>query len=373
MSVGPLRVLHTITGMRTGGAERLVVAAASGLPRAEFESAVCCLAERGPLADEAERAGVPVWCIGAFPGLRHPFAFRRLVRTIRSFRPHIVHTHLQSANLYGRLAARVAGVPIIVATEHNVYASKPWRYILVERMLARRTQALVAVSSEVRRSLAAQLHVDPGAIHLIHNGVPTRCPSLAGVAVLRSRMPAAGELVLGSVASLTPKKGLIFLIRALAVMAKRGRRFTLVLAGDGPERRGLESLALDLGVSDRVLFLGDYPHVEDVLDVIDVFVLPSLVEGLPLALLEAMSAGVPVIATRVGGVPEAVVCETNGLLVEPGAAEPLADAIERLADSPDLRRTLGERARETVSEHFTERQYLTALSSLYKELTVNCR
>jgi glycosyltransferase involved in cell wall biosynthesis len=373
VSAGPIRVLHTITGLRIGGAERLVVAATAGLPRARFESAVCCLAERGPLADEAERSGSPVWCIGEFPGLRHPLAFRRLVGTIASFRPHIVHTHLQSANLYGRLAAILTGVPIIVSTEHNVYASKPRRYIAVERMLARRTRALIAVSAEVRRSLAEQLRIDPRGIRLIHNGVPDRQPSPDRVRKLRARIPGLpGELVLGSVASLTPKKGLVFLIRALAMLAARGRPASLVVAGEGPNRQRLESLAAELGVSGRVLFLGDSRHVEDVFDAIEVFVLPSLVEGLPLALLEAMRAGKPVVATSVGGVPEVVTSDVNGLLVEPGNTEQLADAIELMARSPELRATLGSRARETVEREFTERQYLTTLASLYDELARSC-
>src|SRR5215510_13796122 len=101
----PIRVLHIITSLTIGGAERLVVSAAKGLPAARFEQAICVLTERGPLAAEAEASGVPVFCVGAFPGLRNPLAFVGLVRTIRAFRPAIVHTHLQSANLYGRLAA----------------------------------------------------------------------------------------------------------------------------------------------------------------------------------------------------------------------------------------------------------------------------
>src|SRR3989454_12814506 len=114
-----IRVLHVITSLGIGGAERLVVSAAGGLSAARFDHAICCLAERGPLAGEAEAAGVPVFCVGQFPGLRHPIAFARLVRTIRSFRPTIVHTHLQSANLYGRLAARLARVPVVAATERS--------------------------------------------------------------------------------------------------------------------------------------------------------------------------------------------------------------------------------------------------------------
>lgn len=370
MSAAAIRVLHVISGLTTGGAERLVVSAVTGLPAPEFEHAVCCLALRGRLADDAERAGAPVWCIGAFPGIRHPLAFWRLVRVIRSFKPRIVHTHLQSANLYGRLAARIARVPVIVATEHNVYTTKARRYVAAERWLARRTQALVAVSAEVRRLLAAQLRLAPESIHLIHNGVPLRAPAPDRVAAYRRRLSRdADDFVVGCVASLTPKKGHEFLLRAVALLNGRGRRCTLALAGDGPQRAALASLVAELPLTDRVIFLDDVPDVASLLAAVDAFVLPSIVEGLPLALLEAMLAGTAVVATRVGGVPEAVTDGVNGLLVDPRSPAQLADAIERLMASAPLRATLGANARATVQRGFTESRYVDTLAALYRELT----
>ena len=366
---GPIRVLHIITSLVIGGAERLVVSAANGLPPARFEQAICVLIERGPLAGEAEAIGVRVFCIGAFPGLRHPLAFARLVRTIRVFGPTIVHTHLQSANLYGRLAARLAGVPIVVSTEHNVYATKARRYVTIERWLARTTDALIAVSEEVRQFLSQQIGVAPSAIRVIPNGVAVRAPSPERAAALRARIGGAeAGIVLGTIASLTPKKGHQFLLRAVAALRDRGVTSTLVLAGDGPERPRLEALAQQLGIARRVHFLGAVPLAADVLAVVDVFVLPSLVEGLPLALLEAMLTGAAVVATSVGGVPEVVTSGVNGMLVRAGDEAALAAAIETLARSPELRARLGWRARETIQRGYTEAQYLASLSALYLEL-----
>jgi glycosyltransferase involved in cell wall biosynthesis len=370
VSPAPIRVLHIISGLTTGGAERLIVSAVTGLPGRTFDQAVCCLALRGPLAEEVERAGAPLWWIGAFPGFRHPAAFWRLVRTIRSFRPDIVHTHLQSANLYGRLAAWLAGVPVIIATEHNVYHAKPQRYIRVERWLAGRTQAIVAVSSEVRRVLSAQLQLPLQSIQLIYNGVPDRRPSVSGAAAYRRRFAENdGPVVIGCVASLTPKKGHIVLLEAVAQLNAAGRWCTLAIAGDGPDRTALEAAARRLNVSGRVHFLGNISDVPDLLSSLDIFVLPSSVEGLPLALLEAMLARIPVIATRVGGVPEIVVDGSNGLLVDAGSAQQLADTIERLIASPVLRQQLATAGRETVLRDFTETTYLNRLSTLYTDLT----
>jgi glycosyltransferase involved in cell wall biosynthesis len=366
----PIRVLHVITSLVFGGAERLVVSAATLLPAARFESVICCLAMRGPLAAKAERAGVRVESLGVFPGLRHPLAFLRLYRLIRRLRPDVVHTHLQAANLYGRFAAWLAGVPVIVATEHNLYASKAGRYVRVERLLARRTTMLVAVSDQVRRFLSEQLQLPVSSIRVIRNGVGEPTASHEGPAALRSRLGILpDDVVLATVASLTAKKGHEFLIRAVAILRDRGVGCSLVLAGEGPERPRLESLAAALQLSTRVHFLGAIDGPADVLAIADLFVLPSVVEGLPLALLEAMMAAKPVIATSVGGVPEVVVSDQNGILVPPRSADALACAIERLVASPEMRDALGRSARVTAETAFTERHYVDSLSELYAELT----
>jgi glycosyltransferase involved in cell wall biosynthesis len=364
----PIRVLHVITSLGIGGAERLVVSAANGLPSARFAQAICVLTERGPLAAEVEAAGIPVFCVGEYPGLRHPIAFARLVRTIRACRPTIVHTHLQSANLYGRVAARLAAVPIVIATEHNVYTHKARRYVAVERWLARMTDALVAVSGEVRDFLGDQLGIAASTIKVVPNGVAVRAPSAERVAAVRALLGARRDVTIGTIASLTPKKGHPYLLRAMARLRDRGLACTLILAGEGPERPRLEALTESLGLAGRVHFLGMVPHAADVLPAIDVFVLPSLIEGLPLALLEAMLTGSAVVATTVGGVPEVVKSGVNGLLVPPADETALADAIATLIHSPELRARLGTHARETIERGYTEAAYLDSLSALYLEL-----
>jgi glycosyltransferase involved in cell wall biosynthesis len=292
-----------------------------------------------------------------------------LYRIIRAFRPDIVHTHLQAPNLYGRLMALAAGVPVVIASEHNVYVSKARRHVWIERLLAPRTTALVAVSEQVRRFLAVQLRVEPSAIRLVRNGVATPRPSLDGVASLRRRLALPPDQpVLGTVASLTSKKGHAFLFKAVAALGDGGLRCSLVLAGDGPERASLEALAAALGIADRVRFLGDQAQIGDLLELVDVFVLPSITEGLPLALLEAMAAGKAVVATDVGGVPEAITSGVNGLLVPAQEVPPLADALHALLIDSRLRREYGAQARATIEAHFTADQHLQRLGTLYSSL-----
>lgn len=360
---GRVRVLHVITSLTVGGAERLVISAACRLAPDRFEHAICCLAEPGALAVEAVAAGVPVHTVGAFPGLSDPVAFLRLRRIIRNIAPTIVHTHLQSANLYGRIAARLAGVPLVIATEHNVYAHKPRRYILAERYLARRTDVLIAVSVNVQQFLSRQLALPSSAIRVVYNGVAPAVAAADAIADVKQRMP-SGAPVVAVVASLTKKKGHAVLLRALAALRQKGVPVTAVLAGDGPERARLEAMARALGVDESIRFLGTAPAAA-VLAVADLFVLPSLVEGLPLALLEAMLAAKAVVATAVGGVPEVIQPDVNGVLVAAGDDSALADAIARLIASPDLRARLGAQASATVSGRFTEAAYLASLDDVY--------
>ena len=257
----------------------------------------------------------------------------------------------------------------MIASEHNVYAAKAGRHVWIERLLARRTAALVAVSEPVRRFLAAQLRVDASAIRLIRNGIAMPAASAAGASALRRRLTLPeNHSVIGTVASLTAKKGHAFLLEAIAVLRDRGVRCSLVLAGDGPERRPLEALAAARGIAEQVHFLGDHAPIADLLELVDVFVLPSITEGLPLALLEAMASAKAVVATDVGGVPDVIASGINGVLVPARAIEPLADAMATLIADPPLRREYGKRARATVLESFTQEQHLQSLGALYLSL-----
>ena len=369
-----VRVLHVISSLTVGGAERLVVSAARGLSPDRFDHQICCLSERGPLADEAAAAGIPVFCIGTFPGLSHPVAFARLLALIRRARPRVVHTHLQAANLYGRLAAWLAQVPVLIATEHNVYVGKPRRYVVVERWLARETDVLIAVSENVRRFLAEQLGVPPATVRVVRNGAAALAPSSARIAELRARLERAGARpVVATVASLTAKKGHAFLFEAVARLRSQNIACTLVLAGEGPERQRLQATMERLGLTEFVHFLGSDSDVGSVLAVADLIVLPSVVEGLPLALLEAMLAGKPVVATAVGGIPEVIVSGDNGLLVPPCDEAALADAIERVLQSPEVGERIGARGRCTVQQHFTEAAYLRSLEAIYTEAVQHAR
>jgi glycosyltransferase involved in cell wall biosynthesis len=204
----------------------------------------------------------------------------------------------------------------------------------------------------------------------VPNGVRVPQPSLQAGARFRTATECAtgAALRIGTVASLTAKKGHEYLLEAIALLRDRGVRCALFLAGDGPERARLEALVGERRLRPCVQFLGNVAPVADLLDAIDLFVLPSRVEGLPLALLEAMLAGKPVVATAVGGVPDVIDSGATGVLVAPRDAGALADAIERLAASPELRARLASAACQQAQQHHSEAAYVSALAALYDEL-----
>jgi glycosyltransferase involved in cell wall biosynthesis len=225
------------------------------------------------------------------------------------------------------------------------------------------------VSASVQAFLSGQLGVPPESIRVIANGVALGVPTSDGVAAVSARLTQAAGSRLGAIASLTEKKGHEVLLRAVARLRQNRVGCSLVIAGEGPDRERLEALSRKLGLAAHVHFLGHVSNPADVVAAVDLFVLPSLVEGLPLALLEAMYAGKPCIATSVGGVPEVIRSGENGLLVPAGNEIALADAIAALAGSSELRRRLAAAARTTIERSFTERAYLESLEALYVELT----
>lgn len=357
-----------------GGAENLILSSARYLPKDRYEVSVCCIVSEGPLAAEVRGAGCPVTCLGRVPGWRDPLALAVLVRYLRRERPEVVHTFLLTANLYGRLAAILARVPVIVTSEVNVYSRKARRHVLAERLLAMGTSRIVASARAVKDRYVAQVGVFPDQVDVVYNGVdwgdrPARADRER--ARLGLGLP-LDEVVWAVVARLTEQKGLPYLLDALAAMPRASRPWIL-LVGDGPQRPTLERQARDLGVTDRVRFTGTRRDLEELFAAADGFVLPSLWEGLPISLLHAMAAGLPVVSTAVGGNTEVVVHGETGWLVPPRDSAALREAIERLTGDCELRSRLGKEAREVASARFSIARYVAEIDGLYERLCTGPR
>ena len=363
-----------ITRLPVGGAERLLVDVVRGLDRKRFESLVCCIQEKGPLATELEAFGVPVFCLDRMRSKRFELqAVRALARLLRGERIDVMHSHLYHANLYGRLGARLAGVPAI-ATVHNTYTRVKLHRRLLNRVLTGARSRVVAVSEDVRRDLVKYDGIPQEKIAVVHNGIDvSRVQSTLSRQEARARLGLAGDTIaVGCVARLEEQKGHRFLLEAMALLndASRGPpQFTLLVAGDGRLRAELEQCAVALGVAAQTRFLGTRSDVADILRALDVYAMPSLWEGLSIAMLEAMAAGLSIVISDVSGVAQVIGNDEYGVKVPARDPAALAQAIAALANDPQRRVAIGAAARQRVIDKFSAGAMLDNLSRLYEEVS----
>jgi len=363
------RVTLLTTNLARGGAETQVARLAAGLRARGWDASVVSLLPPSAWRQELESAHVPVFSLDLRPGRVNLLGLGRLARILRLLRPQVLHAHMFHANVAARVARLVCPVPVVISTIHSFHeTSRRSDDSTLRDALYRATNFLSDVTTAVCRA-AAERHVSVGAVshgkmRVIHNGVDTRefRPDAARRAEMRTRLGLSSEFVWLAAGRLMWKKDYPTLLRACA----RLKDCLLLVAGQGPQEEELRRLAGEPGANARFLGLqGDMPSL---LNACDGFVLSSLVEGLPLALLEAASSGVPCVATAVGGVPEIVLDQTTGLVVPPGDPVTLAQAMARLMDMDAAsRRSMGEAARAHVLAYFDLNVVTSRWESLYRE------
>jgi glycosyltransferase involved in cell wall biosynthesis len=364
----PIRVVYLAHAFHVGGAEEMVLNLVRHLPR-RFEPRVCCIHSAGPIGEEIRRTGADVTVLGLNPGIRRPFDVNGIRSYLRSTKPDIVHTFLLTASLYGRFAAIVEHVPIVIGTEVNIYERKRPHHRLVERWLMRGTDRVVVSAESVRDFYVRQVHANPAKVDVIYNAVDfsQARPSKSRDQLREGFGLAAGVRAAGVIARLTEQKGHRYLFEALAARPELADLHLLVV-GDGPLRESLERDVRDRGLAPRVEFLGARRDLGDVLGAVDLFVLPSLWEGLPLSLVLAMGAGVPVVSTTVAGIPEVVDDGRTGWLVPPADAAALGDAMARVLADPAAAARIAAAGRDAVLPRFNVEGYVTAVTELYDRL-----
>jgi glycosyltransferase involved in cell wall biosynthesis len=364
------RILHVIYSLEIGGAEMDLIAKAKVLvERSSYYIAIVCLLRRGELAEEVEREGIQV--IGpVMSGKSDIRVIPWLLRAMRSGRFDIVHTHMFASNLLGRMAAILAGVPVIISTVQLIAEREKWWEILLDRVLQSGTDMMIASSEAVRRSFIRR-GIRPAKIVVIHNSVDlARFGAVDREAARRATRQAfgwdEGHFVVGTVARLERIKGLDYLIEAAKTVAEALPEARFLVVGDGPQREDLLGRVRHLELGERCIFAGLRSDVPQILPAFDLFVLPSLSEALGIVAIEALASGVPVVASRVGGVPEVVIHGKTGLLVPPGDAAQLAQAILRMAANPAKARQWAERGQKRVRQMFDVNRLAEAQGGLYQ-------
>jgi glycosyltransferase involved in cell wall biosynthesis len=376
-----LRLVHCIGSMRVGGAERQLSELIRRLPRERFEQSLVLLREEGALLDVVRSTGCEIFSLDYGQRFRStdPRCYAallrvlwRYVRFLRRRRPHILHAQLYWANQLSVLAGRLAGVPVIITSRLQLSDYKEGRPLLqrLENLANRGTTAIFANSQAVRRDMLEHERVNPNIIKIIYNAVVLDDYHAPDVEPLRREFNIRpDELVLVAVANLHRYKGHEELIRATKALMDRGHRLRLLLPGaDRGYRSHLEALVAELGVGDRVHLPGERHDIAAFQALSDIVIHPSHQEGFSNAILEAMTAGKPMIVTNVGGNPEAVRDGENGLLVPPRDAAALQAALERLIGDPELRRRMGEASRRRIEQEFSFDRLVGEFSAWYESL-----
>lgn len=374
----PIRVLYAIGSLDRGGTECQLVELLGRLDRRRFQPAVVCLEAAGALAGSVRDLGVPVYVCGyqGFRIKRDPVrtlaALARLRRAITSFRPDVVHGMLFWGYVLGTLAARSAGVAAVVAARrslgHHRSAHSP-RVRAIEAAANRRVDLFVANSEAVREDAIRGEGLPPEKVRVLYNGVDLSRFRAIPKDEARARLGISPDVTLVVVvANLIHYKGHHVLLEALRTIDPGCRRPLVVLIGDGSERDALLARSRQLGLDSTVRFAGSTPEVPRWLSAADLLVHPSLEEGFPNAVLEAMAVGRAVVATTAGGTPEAVVDGVTGWLVPPGDPAALASAIVTAIGAPERLLAAGEAAQRRILDRFTIERSVEAHEALYNEL-----
>ena len=297
-----------------------------------------------------------------------------LVRVLRDAKPDLVQCNLIRANLYGKLAASLAGGIPVIAVAHNLerYMTSSDAVSRFTRFAERRTQAMaaaqVAVSNAVADLVTRVLGLSPGAVHVIPNGIAPREDALSRDESRQLLRIPTEAVVVGSVGRLHPQKNYPLLLRAFARASQEIENLRLVVIGDGEERESLCLLAEDLGIAGLVTWAGRRSDVEKVMGAFDIFALTSDYEGLPIALIEAMRAGIPSVVTRAGGMPEAVIDGETGYVVDCGELEGVSDALGTLGGNTALRLAMGRSAKPRFQSHYSAERMADLYVKLYDQV-----
>ena len=364
-----LRVLTLInTVSRLGGAERLAANVVLRLDPARFDRIVCTTRRPpGPtFEDDLRAAGVRILALGRSSG-SDVSAWWPLISLLRRGRVDILHAHKFGSNVWGTVLGRTSGVPVVVAHEHGRAVTKePLRHFLDREVVGRHADVFIAVSRDARRRMIEIEGIDPRVVRYVPNGIP---PLPAPTHDVRAELGIApGAPTVGTASVLRVEKALEVLIQGARLLAGQFDGLRVIIAGRGPEEARLRALVEEAGLEESVLLLGQRTDVPEVLAALDVAVCCSDSEGTPISVIEYMAAAKPVVATRVGGLPEMIDDGVHGFLVDPRDPDALAEAIAQLLRDPRRRAEMGARGRERQRREYDIDNTVRRFELLYEEI-----
>ncbi|MFH1097647.1 MAG: glycosyltransferase [Candidatus Desantisbacteria bacterium] len=363
-----VRVMHLLHSLETGGLEKGTSTLINNMNPEIFEPSICCLSGLGYSLKLIKKEGVKIFDMKT--GESHePFLFLRLAKLFKEQRIDILHAKGWPALFDGVLGARIAGVPVVIYSEHgkNIddFFEIKKRRVWTRRLLAPFIDKIVTVSEDLKRGLINITRLNEKQIVCVHNGVEFPDVCVENEQKKREIGVEQGDVLVGTVGRLDPVKNFDVFIKSAEGILKEFPQVKFLLIGDGQIRGELELLVSELGLGNHVIFLGERNDVAELLKIMDMFVLPSKSEGLSNTILEAMSAGLPVVATNVGGNSELVIDGETGILIQPGDASVLVAAISTLLRDDEKRRKMGKAGFRRAKKEFSIEKMVKSYEELY--------
>ena len=360
----PINIMQVVLSLSYGGLERLTLQLSDRLNKEKYRVSICCLDCEGELAAEGRLKGINILAFGRKPGFDMLLPFKLAALMIKQS-IDIVHTHNPCAMVYGTLGARLARIPVTINTRHNGDVRH------VNSIIWAMNDAISVISQDAQQTLLRHNNIRQDKTLVIYNGIDQNKFNATQVKnQFRNSLGLdSAAHIIGTASRLSSLKDHHTMLESFCLVLKQLPNSYLLLVGDGPERQALEKHSLQLGISKNVRFLG-FKNDNDVINYLSIFnlyVMSSLIEGISLALLEAMAVSRPVVATNVGGNSEVIIEDETGILVPPKDPEKMAQAIIKILQNPDLAKKMGEAGRQMVEEKFTLDGMVHEYESIYEK------
>lgn len=362
-----VNILHITSGLALGGAERMLLTLVKELDKEKYNIKVCCWRGKRELKKDIEDAGVQVIDLEQEDGNIFKVSLK-LRKVIKNNNIQLIHSYLFDADLCGFLAGKSTGVPVIVSSVPSFTFLRSKKHQLRYKLMSLFFDSFIPISKAIAEYMVKYCRIKPAKLVVVHPGFLNKFNLEKDKEEIKRMREDFGlvenDIVIGTVARLDPRKGYHYLLESVAQVFKIYPTVKFLFVGEGELKPELEEFAKKLSISSKIIFVGKVTNIPSFLSLLDIFVLASLDEGFGIVILEAMTASLPVVASRVGGIPEIINNNETGFLVKPADSKALAEGIIKLVEDKDLRARMGNLAKAEVKK-FNSKEMTRKIEKIY--------